>query len=271
MERLPTNSCSLKNVAFLETTDTGRQALSEFTIISAHNTRGIFCRAPSKLATFLVSSVLAMVIGGATTPTTQDDLNRTVSALQKRYSGIRDLRMDFIQTYKTPCRGPRTETGILYLKRPGMMRWEYRSPAEKLFVSDGKNIFFYLPEERQVQRTSVKDSRDQRLPFLFLLGKGNLKKDFSKVEWESAERPFFPGNRVINAFPKKTIDEFLRVLMEFDPGLFQLQRVTIFDIDGSSSEFVFTNIKENTGLASQIFSFRMPPGVEVIGTNADSN
>jgi outer membrane lipoprotein carrier protein len=198
------------------------------------------------------------------------DLDLAVGSLQQKYSKVRDLRADFIQTYKSPHRLPRTETGVLYLRRPGMMRWEYRSPAEKLFVSNGKDVYFYLPEEQQVQKTTVKGSRDQRLPFLFLLGKGNLKRDFSRVEWAADERTFFAGNRVLYAYPKRNIDEFSKVLMEYDPRRLQLQRVIMYDIDGASSEFVFTNIRENLGLDSRLFEFKIPPNVEVIGAEAYS-
>ena len=195
-----------------------------------------------------------------------NDLNSAINFLQKKYSRVTDLRMDFIQTYRTPRRPARTETGILYLRRPGMMRWEYHSPSEKLFVSDGKDVYFYLPEEQQVQKTTVKESRDQRLPFLFLLGKGNLRRDFSRIEWAIDENPFFPGNQVLCAYPKKGIDDFLKVLMEYEPAKLQLQRVIIFDIDGSTSEFVFANIKENLALSPKLFEFHIPPNTEVVGS-----
>ena len=198
-----------------------------------------------------------------------NDLNSAINFLQKKYSRVTDLRMDFIQTYRTPRRPARTETGILYLRRPGMMRWEYHSPSEKLFVSDGKDVYFYLPEEQQVQKTTVKESRDQRLPFLFLLGKGNLKRDFSRIEWAVDEKPFFPGNQVLYAYPKKGIDDFSKVLMEYEPAKLQLQRVIIFDIDGSTSEFVFANIKENLDLSPKLFEFHTPPNTEVIGSERD--
>jgi len=192
------------------------------------------------------------------------DLEAALDGLQKKYSQVRDLKMQFIQSYKNPRRGAKTETGTLLLKRPGMMRWEYKTPVEKLFVSNGKTVSFYLPQENQLQKTKVKESRDQRIPFLFLLGKGNFKRDFSKVEWATDVKPFFQGNRVILAYPKKGIDEFARILMEFSPQTFQLQRVTVFDIDGTMSEFVFTDIEQNLGMASGIFEFRPPPGTEVI-------
>jgi outer membrane lipoprotein carrier protein len=199
----------------------------------------------------------------------ENEFPSNIDALQKKYSQMKDLRMDFVQNYHSPRHSPKTETGILYIRRPGMMRWEYQSPSQKLFVSDGKTIYFYLPEENQVQKTSVKESRDQRVPFLFLLGKGNLKKDFSKIEWARNEKPFFEGNQILYAYPKKDIDDFSRILMEFDPHSFQLQRITIFEVDGSKSEFVFTNIKENLGLNAQMFSFKVPKNVEVVGTEIE--
>src|SRR5262245_38929188 len=200
-------------------------------------------------------------------PITDKDLDKAIEGLQKKYSQVRDLKMEFIQSYKSPRRPAKTETGTLVLKRPGMMRWEYKTPVEKLFVSNGKTVFFYLPEEKQLQKTKVKESRDQRIPFLFLLGKGNLKRDFSKVEWALDQKPFFQGNHVILAYPKKGIDEFARILMEFSPQTFQLQRVGVFDVDGSVTEFVFTNIQQDLGTTAAIFDFKAPPGTEVIESN----
>ena len=210
------------------------------------------------LASWLISANNLLVLAQA------NELESSINALQKKYSVVRDLKMDFIQTYKSPHRAMKTGTGILFLKRPGKMRWEYKTPSEKLFVSNGKTIYFYLPEERQVQKLPVKESHDQRIPFLFLLGRGNLKKDFSKIEWATDNKPFFQGNRVIYTYPKKGIDEFSRILMEFDPQNFQLQRITVIEIDASTSEFVFTNIKENIGTSDQSFDFKIPPNVEVL-------
>jgi outer membrane lipoprotein carrier protein len=199
----------------------------------------------------------------------ENNFSANIDALQKKYSQMKDLKMDFVQNYQSPRHRPRTETGILYLRRPGMMRWEYQSPSQKLFVSDGKTIYFYLPDENQVQKTPVKESRDQRIPFLFLLGKGNLRKDFSKIEFARNDKPFFEGNQVLYAYPKKDIDEFSRILMEFDPHSLQLQRITIFEVNGSTSEFVFRNIKENLGLNAQMFSFKVPKNVEVVGSEME--
>lgn len=123
---------------------------------------------------FTLSIILTGLLAGATVTAAEPidpELDAALGGLQKKYSQVRDLRMEFIQSYKSPRRAAKTETGTLVLKRPGMMRWEYKTPIEKLFVSNGKTVFFYLPQEKQVQKSKVKESRDQRIPFLFLLGK----------------------------------------------------------------------------------------------------
>jgi outer membrane lipoprotein carrier protein len=191
-------------------------------------------------------------------------LETSIDALQKKYSRIRDLHMNFVQSYGWPGRQSKAESGQVYLRRPGLMRWEYQQPREKLFLSDGEIIHFYLPDQRQVQKSRVKNTRDRRIPFMLLLGRGNLKKDFSRIEW-ARETPFFAGNKLVTAYPKTDIDEFAEVLLEFDPGRMQLQRVAIIERGGARNDFVFTNIRENSGLSESLFKFRAPAGVEVVG------
>ena len=187
-----------------------------------------------------------------------------VAALQRKYSGMRDLQMDFVQSYGWPGRQPRTESGQVFLRRPGLMRWEYREPAEKLFLSDGETILFYLPDRKQVQKSRVGRSRDRRLPFLFLLGGGNLKSDFSRIEW-AREKPFFAGNRVLAATPGKAAGPLAEVLMEYDPGRMQPQRVALIERGGARNDFIFTNIRENAGLGKTMFDFQVPADVEAVG------
>ena len=216
-----------------------------------------------KLPLTLTALLLGIIVAGTPAEPVDKDLDLALEGLQKKYSRVRDLRMEFIQSSKSPRRAAKTATGTLVLKRPRMMRWEYKTPIEQLYVSNGKTVFFYLPQEKQVQKTKVNESQDQRIPFLFLLG-GNLKRGFSRVEWASQEKPFFQGNRIILVYPKKGIDEFARILMEFSPQTFQLQRATVFEVDGTMNEFVFTNIQQDLGTAAGIFDFKAPPGTEVI-------
>src|SRR3989442_12483322 len=76
-------------------------------------------------------------------------LSDLVEGVERSFAHMKDLAADFIQIFEDPLNRKRQESGHLYLMRPRMMRWEYKSPEEKLFVSDGKTVYFYVPADRQ--------------------------------------------------------------------------------------------------------------------------
>ena len=69
------------------------------------------------------------------------------------------------------------------------MRWEYAEPKEKVFVSDGKTAYFYVPGERQARKAPVKDLDDLRSPLRYLLGKTRLKKEFANLTVRAGDQP----------------------------------------------------------------------------------
>src|SRR2546421_2142820 len=99
-------------------------------------------------------------------------------ALQKKYDGIKDFSADFVHAYEGGVLHKQlTERGRLFIKKPGKMRWEYTSPEEKLFVSDGVKMYSYLPLDKQVIVSSIPREDEATTPTLFLAGKGNLTRD----------------------------------------------------------------------------------------------
>src|SRR5258705_6754204 len=100
-------------------------------------------------------------------------------ALQKKYASIKGFSTDFVHTYRGGVLNKQlTERGHLLIKKPGKMRWEYTTPEKKLFVSDGVKIYFYIPEDRQVTITSMPPQHKATTPVLFLVGNGDLARDF---------------------------------------------------------------------------------------------
>src|ERR1044071_2696279 len=70
-------------------------------------------------------------------------------SLQQRYQGIRDFSADFTHTYRGGALRTQTrEQGTVAVKKPGRMRWDYTKPEKKEFVSDGRKIYSYLPQDR---------------------------------------------------------------------------------------------------------------------------
>ena len=116
----------------------------------------------SVLHLLVVLALLGQTAAPATpAPISAEELARRIEA---RHRSVRDLTARFVQTYRSGLLGREmVETGILSLKPPGRMRWEYREPEKKTFVSDGKNFYFYVPADRQViVREQAGDARHHR-------------------------------------------------------------------------------------------------------------
>jgi len=100
------------------------------------------------LAALVVSS--AQVSTPALAQAQASPLDQAVAALR----GITTMRADFTQTDRN---GQRV-TGVLTLKRPGRIRFQYQQGVPMLIVSDGKALTMIDYEVRQVQRWPISNS-----------------------------------------------------------------------------------------------------------------
>ena len=211
----------------------------------------------ASLATFTV-----LLLGRALAAEVPADVHRIATAVDRRYNSLRSLETGFTETYSGEG-ATRSESGTLWLRRPGKMRWEYRQPREKLFVSDGKTAWFYVPGEPQVRRAPVKKLDDLRSPLRYLLGQTRLEKEFSGLSLAPDVQPSRPGNVVLRGVPKGMEDRISQVLLEITPG-WQIARLVIEEGNGAVTEFRFAEQKENVAIPDQRFKFSPPPGVEIV-------
>jgi outer membrane lipoprotein carrier protein len=190
------------------------------------------------------------------------DVHAIAQAVDNHYNHLQTLHTEFAESYHG-AGIERTESGSLWLKKPGKMRWEYRSPREKLFLSDGKNAWFYLPDDRQVRRTSVKKLDDLRSPLGFLLGKTRLEKELDGLSLAPDVASLTPGNTVLRGVPKAMADRIREVILEITPD-HRIARIQFEEADESVTEYRFSQQQENGAIADQRFRFVAPPGVELI-------
>ncbi len=181
--------------------------------------------------------------------------------VDRRYNHLSTLTAEFTEIYKGAGM-QRTESGTLWLKKPGRMRWEYREPREKLFLTDGKKAYFYVPGERQARQAPVKNIDDLRSPLRYLLGKTKLQKEFTGLSVANVPA-VTPGNVVLQGVPKSMSDRISRVLLEVSPDG-TIFRIVAQELDGSATEFRFRNQQENVSVPDAKFQFHVPAGVEVI-------
>lgn len=182
------------------------------------------------------------------------------------------------------------ESGTVYFSRPGRMRWEYEAPEQKLFVSDGKTVWFYVPSDRTVTRAPVKQSTDWRTPLALLTGKAKLGQLCETLD-VSAETPSVKGNVILSCRPRgekgkvkraddtegsdgslAPIDEqFDEVLLEVDPQSGELADVRVLQPGGIQLEYRFRNWRENLPLPESLFRFQAPPGVAIVDQTKEAD
>jgi len=190
------------------------------------------------------------------------DIHQLAHAVDEHYNHLKSLQSEFTETYRGAGM-ERTESGTLLLKKPRKMRWEYRSPKEKLFVSDGQSVWFYLPAEKQLRKTDLKKLDDLRSPIAFLLGKTKLENELQGLSKASDQSPTSPGNTVLRGVPKAMAGQVSEVLLEITPSN-QIVRIVLMEPDGATTEFRFAGWKENLDLSDSRFEFKPPAGVETV-------
>src|SRR5206468_578812 len=164
---------------------------------------------------------------------------------------LRSLQADFTEIYQGSGIA-RTESGTLWLKKPGKMRWEYRSPEEKLFVGDGNDAWLYLPAEKQVRKSNMRKLEDFRSPLAFLLGKTKLEKELTGLTFAPEVQAWKEGNSVLRGVPRGMEDRVHTVLLEVTPD-YRIARILIQGVDDSITEYRFSDQKEDMQLSDGKF------------------
>jgi len=190
------------------------------------------------------------------------DVHHLARAVDDHYNRLQSLQADFIEIYRGSGMD-REESGTLLLKKPRKMRWEYRSPKEKLFLSDGKDVWFYVPSQRQLRKTPLKKLEDLRSPLAFLLGKTRLENELQGLSKAVDQKPLASANTMLRGVPGAMADRVSDVELEITPSN-QIVRIILNEVDGASTEFRFASWKENPGLGDDRFRFSPPPGVEAV-------
>jgi len=200
---------------------------------------------------------------GSTAAGNTSSLDEFVHQFESSYHAVRTIRANFTQTYVS-AGNTRIESGVVYFARGGLMRWDYEQPQSKLFLSDGKSLLLYIPEEKQLTRSSLKASDDLRVPFRLLLSRLELRRVFSRLELTPGAIEHQPADRVLRGYPKKAFrEDYQQVLMVISPQ-FDIRRLLVTLPDRSTMEFDFDHIERDVPLGRPLFRFTPPPGTEVI-------
>ena len=185
-------------------------------------------------------------------------LDTLLKGVETRYNKAKTLQVLFHEDYTPQGRPRRSESGTLQLRKPMRMRWDYDQPKGKLFVSDGKDLWLFTPDENKAEKMKLQASDDMRAPLAFLLGKLNFQKEFRNVQ----AKPEGPDQR-ITAEPKTDNLPYSNVEFLVAPDQ-HIKMVKVIGFDRSIIEFRFDQEKVDPPLDDKLFKFQAPKGAMVV-------
>jgi len=186
-------------------------------------------------------------------------LDELLKGVESRYNRTKTLQVLFQEDYTRAGEGHRpTESGILMLRKPGRMRWAYNQPKGKLWVSDNKSLWLWLPDENRAERMKLQESEDMRVPLAFLLGKLYFDKEFRDLK----SQPEGADTRITGA-PKTDNLPYSEVQFVVTRD-YRIREVKVTGFDKSILEFHFDQERLDPKLDDKLFQFQVPKGAELV-------
>lgn len=220
-------------------------------------------RAPRPVRRLPSGLLLCVLILAVATPAQAQTLEEVVAGLEGAYAKVTDLRAEFTQNAFNRSLGQTIKAdGVVYLKKPGKMRWEYRTPSPQQIVSDGKSLWVYTPELNQVNVGPA--PRALAGPAgSFLAGLGRVREAFT-VRFLNPFKTDEAGNPVLDLTPKHPEPVLTRLILTVDPREFLVRKAVLYDQFENTVAMQFTNVAVNSGLADTLFVFTPPKGAAVV-------
>jgi outer membrane lipoprotein carrier protein len=196
--------------------------------------------------------------GGAPAVTPEE----AVANLERALGSVSTLEARFEQLhYSVSVSEPLREKGVLFLAKPDRMRWEYKSPQDKVFLYKEGVLEMYLPEDKQLTRSPIPKEALESDIIGILLGAMSFRDAYA-VE----DNPFpTDASRVRQVkLTPKTEGDYSHILLEIDETTWLLRRAIFLEWAGNKREFVFNQVRTGVRLPAKAFTLKVPPGTEII-------
>ena len=185
---------------------------------------------------------------------------QALDAIQRQYEKVSTFEADFTQrSYVKMMNQTQSVKGTVKIKKPGKMKWVYGAPDTQILISDGKNLWLYVPDAAQATKVPVESIYSSNTPALFLAGKGKLTRSFN-VESVSQENQ----NILVTLVPKNEDQGLARLILHADKKNYQITGSTVYDKLGNKTEIRFSQIRINREIPEEQFQLKTPPGVEIL-------
>lgn len=205
----------------------------------------------------LVAAVIANAAAQAAETGSADAI---VDRLQRNYDATNDFVANFQQETEVKTLNRTVKSaGKVWYKRPGKMLWRYDAPKDQFVLADGKHLYFYQPEQNQIIKSPLQNAFRTDIPLSFLLGLGNLKKDFNATLKATEDQ-----QHVLRLEPKSDAGGYSDILMGVNKATFDILWVSVRDGAGNLTSIRFSDMRKGTGVNDSLFKLQIPNGADIV-------
>lgn len=178
-----------------------------------------------------------------------------IDALKRFNDDADGISGTFTQTVRSKNK-TQSSSGSFKILRPGLFRWEYSKPYRQTIVGDGKTIWLYDTELKQVTKTDQNQAIGDS-PAAILSNKTALDDSYSLKEDGSKN-----GIDYVLATPKKNNAGYRFIRIGFKGG--ELAAMELKDSFGNQTAISFGSLNTKPNLSRGAFKFTPPQGVDVL-------
>lgn len=188
-----------------------------------------------------------------------EDIKTAVKKLEKQYEAMKDFHADFTQeTRLASINKVEKGAGSVWFKKPGKMLWEYTAPQAQKIILDGKNLWLYVPEDKQVMKNNFSTIPQHIVVDLFR-GKIAIQEKFKVSPAQSENKK----ELALDLVPLTYDPTVKKLTLWVDAEKFYILRTCLDDDFGTRTTLAFSNIAIDKNMPDSTFAFTPPPGVEV--------
>ncbi len=219
---------------------------------------------PGKLFVFLAFAlILSIGLPPLAHTQTQMDGPSSLKKIEKRYQDVNDFRAKFVQTSRAPgVVKEERATGIVYLRKDGKFRWDYDTPETVIIVSDGKTLWIYQAEDKQVMVDKSFGKKLKRFPYTFLKGMQHLHEDFDAKVLSAGAKGV-----TLELIPKKPLKDIAKMLLTFDTTTLFIKEIQWVSSQEVKTTITFDDIDITSKIPDSVFHFEPPEGVDIVRTD----
>ena len=207
--------------------------------------------------------LVLLLVPGLARSAEPPDVDALLARVQAAHTAQPALRAHFVQTSTgNSYFDPLVQEGTLWLQQPGAMRFDYSSPHERSYISDGKDLWLVEPAAKQATHYGGVEAGLRRF-FGFLAGMKDVRRDF-RLAVLSEGSEVHAGQATLELVPLQQDLSVDRVLVRVGAQDGVIRSVGLVTPFGDRTETVLSDLEFGPALPADKFTFAPPEGWQVV-------